>query len=176
LGYDVELKEVKPTSKDTSTYSYFKLNEEKTKEAGGVPQFEESPTEISVSSTTGATAYAIKTITPNGSYGGGVGVNTTAPKTATSKKSGSSGSSSKKETKKRKKASDEIERYHEVDKRLAVSSNELAKLNNKIKKAFDKDLVGLMREEIELLNDSLEDENLKLEEVKDNLDKDKAAL
>lgn len=169
MGYDVELKEVKPQSVDTSTYSYYELDEAATEKAGGVPQFKKSPTEISVTSTTGATAYAIETITPTGSYGGGVGVNTTAPKSSTSgKKSGgggSKGSSSK--AKKEKKVETKKDRYHDVNVRLKQIDEDLEDVGRKQEKLFGKDLIDALEEELNILEQQRDVLNEKLLIAKD---------
>ena len=126
MGYDVELEEVSPEKETTTEYSYYELDEAQTKKAGGVPQFKSTATTIPITSTSSATAYAIKTITPNGSYGGGVGVNTTAPKSATNVKS----------SKKKKKESITINEnpYRTVDSKLTQTENELVKLEKEREK------------------------------------------
>lgn len=175
MGYDVELKEVKPESKDTSTYSYYELDEEATEKAGGVPQFKKEPTEISVTSSSGATAYAIETITPTGSYGGGVGVTTTAPKSATkaANKSGGGGSKSKKDPKKSK---DEIERYHEIKEEM----DDLARATEKAAKAkdhaFGDDKVKAIEKEIAAIDKEIKAYDRLIAENEKYLKQDKVNL
>jgi hypothetical protein len=47
MGYDVEFDTGETTN--TQTYTYHKLDVEKTKEAGGMPQFEDAETVIEAS-------------------------------------------------------------------------------------------------------------------------------
>jgi hypothetical protein len=119
MGYDVELKEVSPETTTTSNYSYYELDEEKTAAAGGVPQFKKTATDIPVTTTAGATAYAIETITPNGSYGGDINVETEAPKTSRTLDDGGGGGSEKEPEKAEKLDRDDVvERYKETEDAL----------------------------------------------------------
>jgi hypothetical protein len=75
MGYDAEVEEKPVTTTTTRTVEYPVIDERT-----GYPTGEKKSMELT--ETTGTTAYAIKTITPNGSYGGDVNVETTAPETS----------------------------------------------------------------------------------------------
>ena len=157
MGYDVELEEVQAKDTPMSTYSWYPLDDAATAKAGGVPQFKSSPETISVSNTTQATAYAIKTITPNGSYGGGVGVKTTAPSTA---RKTSGGGSSKPKTAKAAKKSDTVERYKEINDSIEDLQHNLDISNKKADALWGEARFKEMRKGIEILKQ----ENKLLEE------------
>jgi hypothetical protein len=72
-------------------------------------------------------APTIETITPNGSYGGGVAVNTTAPSTSTPSGGGGKTSPAKKVKKTNK--SDVVDRYKEIDDALDDLSDALSDAN-----------------------------------------------
>ena len=154
MGYDVELKEISPEKEDISTYSYYELDEAATEKAGGVPQFKKTPTEIAVKSSSSATAYALESITPNGSYGGGTGVETTAPKSSTSGKS-KGGGGGKKSTPAEKvdytKKSDVVDRYKEIDDTLNDIEKSMSKVNKEADRMFGSARLKQMEKEKNLL-------------------------
>lgn len=156
MGYDVEVEEQPVESITQASYSYYELDEEKTEEAGGVPQFKKKPTPITVDRKESASALAIKSITPNGSYGGGIGVNTTAPKTSTAKansgkKGGGGGSAPKHNTKENKNRDDEIERYHDVTEALEDVAVRLDRVGKAKDRAFGAGKLKNIKSEIALL-------------------------
>lgn len=178
MGYDVELEEVKPKSQDVSKYSYYELDEAATEKAGGVPQFKKTPTEIPVTTEASATAYAVKTITPNGSYGGGTGVNTTAPKSATSDKGGGGGSKPKKTSDSRKNKSEMVDRYKEINDQLEETGRQMNKNTTLADGLWGEKRLAMLRKNIKLMKQERKelDEKLKLsrkylKEDKNNLKK-----
>jgi hypothetical protein len=80
---------------------------------------------------------AIETITPNGSYGGGIGVETTPPKSSTSAADSSGGNNDEPEAAEEEevsKKSDIVDRYHTVNRQL----EDMTKAMEKASKAADK--------------------------------------
>lgn len=157
MGYDVELQEVQAKDTPMQTYTWYPLDEEATEKAGGIPQFSDTPKTVSTSSTTEGTAYAVKTITPTGSYGGGVGVKTTAPKSSTaprtSKKSGGGGGGSKsKEPDKMDPLKDERDRYHDINNELKKLNTQFERQDRITSKLTGKDRIAALNKQIELLD------------------------
>ena len=189
-SYDVEVEEKPVNSTTQAEYSYYKLDPEATEKAGGVPQFSDSPTTITVDRTESATALAIKSITPNGSYGGGIGVNTSAPKSSTAKanNSGKGGKTKEPQKKQTKKASDEVERYHEVndaiddlDESMKDLNREFEKLSTRTDRAFGASKIKLMRQQreelrkqVDVIDDQIEAQKRLLAEEKKYLQQDKS--
>lgn len=127
MGYDVEFddnpQKVQEQVVDL-TYTYDFDHEGNPIKRYATPEYRKVETEID--------APTIKTITPNGSYGGNASVKTTAPKTATSgAKSGGGGSSKSK--KKEKKTINENP-YRTVDSKLKQAENDLVKLEREREK------------------------------------------
>lgn len=122
---------------------------------------------------------AIKSITPNGSYGGGIGTNTTAPKSASKGGSGGGGGGgggSERKKKDLKKASDEIERYHKIDKTIDSLSKQYDRLSAAKYKAFGTARLRLIERENALLQQQTEAEKARLEEVKKYYAEDRSAI
>ena len=181
MGYDVELQEVSPEKTTTTNYSYYQLDEAATEKAGGVPQFKSTPTNIPVTTTAGTTAYAIKTITPTGSYGGGIGVNTSAPKSAakapsSSGSSGGGGSSSPAKKQDITKKSDIVERYYEIDNAIQDLTESLDDASEASDRLFGKSKLASMDKEIQLLEKQTELLQKKRKEAIQYLALDQSAL
>lgn len=103
---------------------------------------------------TGTTAYAIKTITPNGSYGGGVGVNTTASKSSTAgRKDAKSGGGSKSKDKDKKTYEKEFDVYHDIQKAIDGVNDKLSSMDKLQSHLFGKQLAQSLREENGLLEE-----------------------
>lgn len=175
MGYDAEIEEKPVEANTTATYSYYKLDEAATKAAGGVPQFEDTATPIEVTRQESATALAVKTITPNGSYGGGIGVNTTAPEVArTPKKGGSSSSKASKVSMTKK--SDVVDRYKEIDDQLDDINDELSRTNKLTDRLFGAKRLQQMDKEISILNKQSKALEKKRKEAENYLKIDKQAV
>ena len=171
MGYDANIKEI--TVNDTVQREVeYPIIDERT----GYPTGEKGT--MTLTEVTGTTGYAIETITPNGTYGGGLGVSTEAPKEATSNKS--SGPKAKKavkaEEKQKKQVSDEAERYHEIKNELESVGRELDKVSKAKDRAFGKDKLKLMEQEAEVLKDQISLQEQYLKEIDANVTKDKNAL
>ena len=112
MGYDVEFtKEPKTVTETVWDYTYSNTYDDEgnltSRTVQGTPKVLEGNVEVPV----------IETITPNGSYGGGIGVNTTAPKSATSGANKGGGGSEPKKNKKTRK-DEVVERYKEINDQL----------------------------------------------------------
>ena len=168
MGYDAEIQEQEVTKTTKRTIEY-PLIDPRT----GYPSGEKGQMELS--ETTGTTGYAIKTITPNGSYGGGVGVATSAPKSVVEDVQGS-GSSKPAEEVERTKKTDVVDRYKEIDDTLDDISDEMAKANKQSDRLFGADRLKAIQKQNDLLlkqKKALED---KKKEAEENLAIDKKAL
>lgn len=168
MGYDAEIeeKEVQKTTKRTVEYP-------KIDPRTGYPTGEKGT--LDLLETVGTTAYAIKTITPNGSYGGGIGVNTTAPEVArTPKKSG--GSSSKASKVSMTKKSDVVDRYKEIDDQLDDINDELSRANKLTDRLFGAKRLQQMDKEISILNKQSKALEKKRKEAENYLKIDKQAV
>ncbi len=112
MGYDAEVEEKPVTTTTTRTVEYPVIDERT-----GYPTGEKKSMELT--ETTGTTAYAIKTITPNGSYGGDVNVETTAPETSRETlDEGGGGSGNEPEKVDEIDKDDVVERYKETEDAL----------------------------------------------------------
>lgn len=168
MGYDAEIeeKEVQKTTKRTVEYP-------KIDPRTGYPTGEKGT--LDLLETVGTTAYAIKTITPSGSYGGGIGVNTTAPEVArTPKKSG--GSSSKASKVSMTKKSDVVDRYKEIDDQLDDINDELNRTNKLTDRLFGAKRLQQMDKEISILNKQSKALEKKRKEAENYLKIDKQAV
>lgn len=130
MGYDIEFNEGENTKVSKYEVPNVKIDPESGIPIVGDPEVIEIETENVVAGT------SIKTITPTGSYGGGIGVKTTAPKSATAPKTEKKGSSSKKKTEKNKEAKDETDRYHEIKEALEDIGRELDRIGKKKDRAW----------------------------------------
>lgn len=126
--------------------------------------------------TVGTTAYAIKTITPSGSYGGGIGVNTTAPKVARTPKKKGGGSSSKASKVSMTKKSDVVDRYKEIDDQLDDINDELNRTNKLTDRLFGAKRLQQMDKEISILNKQSKALEKKRKEAENYLKIDKQAV
>lgn len=114
-------------------------------------------------------ALAIETITPNGSYGGGIGVETTPPKTsrpAPSKSGGGSTPSAPEKAEKRDPTakSDVVERYREINDAIDNVTDALTRAERATERLWGKDKLKAMREENKILE---EQRDLILEKAKE---------
>ena len=168
MGYNADIEE-KTVYKTTYKYvQYPKINP-----TTGYPTGEIGT--MRLAETVGTTAYAIKTITPNGSYGGGIGVNTTAPEVArTPKKSG--GSSSKASKVSMTKKSDVVDRYKEIDDQLDDINDELNRTNKLTDRLFGAKRLQQMDKEISILNKQSKALEKKRKEAENYLKIDKQAV
>lgn len=175
MGYDVEFDTGETTN--TQTYTYHKLDVEKTKEAGGMPQFEEEPTVIEASTQVAGTA--IKTITPNGNFGGNIDFSNAKYNGGSGGKSsgggggGGGGGSSQKD---KKKSSDEIERYHVVKKYLDNLSREYDNLSAAKDRAFGANRLRIMDQETAKLEEQMAAQKRYVDEIDSYYSQDRAAI
>ena len=102
----------------------------------------------------------IKTITPNGSYGGGIGVNTTAPKSATSGKSKGGGGSKKKSEKIDKKR----DAYKTINSQIKQTENDLVKLEKERERLSGGKLIQNLNKQLKNLEQQkkLQEEKLQI--------------
>lgn len=132
-------------------------------------------------------AFAIKTITPNGSYGGGIsqGVrskpsgSSTKPKTSGSKGGGGGGGSSsppKYNEEKHKNTSDEKERYHVIKNQLEDLTSQYENISNAKDKAFGATRLANLNKEISAQKKLTQANKEYLSEIEKYLAKDKAAV
>lgn len=173
MGYDVEFDTGETTN--TQTYTYHKLDVEKTKEAGGMPQFEEEPTVIEASTQVAGTA--IKTITPNGNFGGNIDFSNAKYNGGSGGKSsgggGGGGGSSQKD---KKKSSDEIERYHTIKKQLDNLSREYDNLSAAKDRAFGANRLRIMDQEAAKLEEQIAAQKRYIDEIDSYYSQDRAAI
>ena len=168
MGYDADIEE-KPVYKTTYKFVDYPKIDPRT----GYPTGDTGT--LMLKELVGTTAYAIKTITPNGSYGGGIGVNTTAPKAArTPKKSG--GSSSKASKVSMTKKSDVVDRYKEIDDQLDDINDELSRANKLTDRLFGAKRLQQMGKEISILNKQSKALEKKRKEAENYLKIDKQAV
>ena len=117
MGYDAEVEEI-TVPPDVHPWAVENpVLDTAATELAGVPVFKGKEVIEGENLNGGGTALAVKTITPNGSYGGGVGVNTTTPSGAT--KQGGGGSKPKKTTKTHQ--TKVVDRYKEINDALEDS-------------------------------------------------------
>lgn len=174
MGYDVEFDTGETTN--TQTYTYHKLDVEATKEAGGMPQFEDAETTITASTQVGGTA--IKTITPNGNFGGNIDFSNAKYNGGSGGKSsggggGGGGGSSQKD---KKKSSDEIERYHVVKKQLDNLSREYDNLSAAKDRAFGANRLRVMDQETAKLEEQIAAQKRYVDEIDSYYSQDRAAI
>lgn len=173
MGYDVEFDTGETTN--TQTYTYHKLDVEATKEAGGMPQFEDAETTITASTQVAGTA--IKTITPNGNFGGNIDFSNAKYNGGSGGKSsgggGGGGGSSQKD---KKKSSDEIERYHVVKKQLDNLSREYDNLSAAKDRAFGANRLRVMDQEVAKLEEQIAAQKRYVDEIDSYYSQDRAAI
>lgn len=174
MGYDVEFDTGETTN--TQTYTYHKLDVEKTKEAGGMPQFEDAETVIEASTQVAGTA--IKTITPNGNFGGNIDFSNAKYNGGSGGKSsggdgGGGGGGSQKD---QKKSSDEIERYHVVKKQLDNLSREYDNLSAAKDRAFGANRLRVMDQEAAKLEEQIAAQKRYVDEIDSYYSQDRAAI
>ena len=154
MGYDITLKPVKKQISETVwNHKYRNLYDEKGNPSGKVIE------KAWPSTFTGEVeALAIETITPNGSYGGGIGVETTPPKTSTVKpdSSGGGGSTSTPEEGEKTKKSDTVERYKEVTDILSKVGREMQKLADAEDELWGKDKLNNIQDQIDMIDEETE--------------------
>ena len=105
-------------------------------------------------------ATAVKVITPNGSYGGGVGVKTTA-------------TGIKKDT---RKLDEEIDRYHEINELLDDLNRQYDQISKAKDRAFGANKIALMDLEIAKTQELANAQKQYISEIQENLKIDKSAL
>ncbi len=174
MGYDVEFDTGETTN--TQTYTYHKLDVEKTKEAGGMPQFEDAETVIEASTQVAGTA--IKTITPNGNFGGNIDFSNAKYNGGSGGKSsggggGGGGGGSQKD---KKKSSDEIERYHTIKKQLDNLSREYDNLSTAKDRAFGANRLRVMDQEAAKLEEQIAAQKRYVNEIDSYYSQDRAAI
>lgn len=173
MGYDVEFDTGETTN--TQTYTYHKLDVEATKEAGGMPQFEDAETTITASTQVAGTA--IKTITPNGNFGGNIDFSNAKYNGGSGGKSsgggGGGGGSSQKD---KKKSSDEIERYHVVKKQLDNLSREYDNLSAAKDRAFGANRLRVIDQETVKLEEQIAAQKRYVDEIDSYYSQDRAAI
>ena len=178
MGYDVELEEVEAPPKETPWHIENPvLDEAKTKEAG-VPIFTGTETLTGTNTSGGGKALAVKTITPNGSFGGGVGVNTTAPKSATSgagKGGGGGGGSEPKKNKKTRK-DEVVERYKEVNDQIDDAQRKMKQAEKAAEGLWGPNRLKEMKKVREALKEELKLLKQKAAENAQYLEEDRAYL
>lgn len=173
MGYDVEFDTGETTN--TQTYTYHKLDVEATKEAGGMPQFEEEPTTITASTSVAGTA--IKTITPNGNFGGNIDLSNAKYNGGSGgKSSGGGGGGGGGSQKDKKKASDEIERYHTIKKQLDNLSREYDNLSAAKDRAFGANRLRVMDQEAAKLEEQIAAQKRYVDEIDSYYSQDRAAI
>lgn len=170
MGYDVVLKPVKQQVSETVwNHVYQNIYDEKGNPAGRVIQ------RAWPSTFTGEVdALAIETITPNGSYGGGIGVNTTPPRTSTpsSSSSGGGGGSTpeapdKMEKREKTNKSDVAERYREVEDAIDNVTDALTRAERATDRLWGKDKLDAMRQENKILAEQYKLLQQKAQEAED---------
>lgn len=173
MGYDVEFDTGETTN--TQTYTYHKLDVEKTKEAGGMPQFEDAETVIEASTQVAGTA--IKTITPNGNFGGNIDFSNAKYNGGSGgKSSGGGGGGGGGSQKDKKKSSDEIERYHTIKKQLDNLSREYDNLSTAKDRAFGANRLRVMDQEAAKLEEQIAAQKRYVDEIDSYYSQDRAAI
>ena len=169
MGYDVELEEATIDKESTYQYPNVKLDD------NGMPVIGD-PETIDITTHNKVGGVALKTITPNGSYGGGIGVNTTAPKTSTAKANSDKkgGSAPKHKTKENKNRDDEIERYHDVTEALEDVTTQLDMIGKAKDRAFGAGKLKNIKSEIALLQQENKLLQQQYDEASRYLEQDKA--
>lgn len=172
MGYDAEVEEITvPPDVHPWAIENPVLDEAATALAG-VPVFSGTETIEGENLNGGGTALAVKTITPNGSYGGGVGVNTTSPKSSTS--GGGGGSKPKKADKVKK--SDVVERYKEINDALKETAHLMNKTNAEAEGLWGKARFDKMRQGVELLKQENQQLKERMQWSKNYVDEDRISL
>ena len=172
MGYDAEVEEV-TVPPDVHPWAIENpILDEAATALAGVPVFSGTETIEGENLNGGGTALAVKTITPNGSYGGGVGVNTTTPSGATKQSSGGGNTSEPKTTHK----SDVVERYKEVNDSLENVADAIEDANREADKLWGPNRIkqmqkvqSEMKNEVKLLKQKKEEAEGYLEEDRQNL-------
>lgn len=172
MGYDVEFDTGETTN--TQTYTYHKLDVEATKEAGGMPQFEDAETTITASTQVAGTA--IKTITPNGNFGGNIDFSNAKYNGGSGGKSSGGGGGGGGSQKDKKKSSDEIERYHVVKKQLDNLSREYDNLSAAKDRAFGANRLRVIDQETAKLEEQIAAQKRYVDEIDSYYSQDRAAI
>ena len=160
MGYNAEVEEVKITTGTPHTVRWPIYDDPL--HPFKVTDWDEESWEDTVTTS----AFAVKTITPNGSYGGGIGVNTTS-----ASKPPSSSSS-----KKQKAKQDSSDRYKEVDDKLDDISETLTDINRELDQAYGTARVAAINKVIKAMEKENEVLEEKLQLAADFQATDKAAL
>ena len=158
MGYDVTFKKEPKTVTETVwdyTYSYEKDEEGNvlSRTVQGTPRVLEGEVEVPV----------IETITPNGSYGGGIGVQDTASKGSRGGGGGGGGGGGSKKAKTEKKSDAKADRYQNVNAHLDRLSGNLEKIANEQDRLAGKDAIENMEKQVELLEEQVKWHQKKLE-------------
>ena len=176
MGYDAEVEKVivPPEAHPWSVEN--PIFDPEASEKAGVPVFKGKEKLSGINYSGGGEALAVKTITPNGSYGGGVGVKTTAPKSSTSGKKSSGGGGGGSKPKKEDKVESKKDRYHDVNVKLKQLDEELEDIGRDQKKLFGADLLKALNKELDVLEKQRDVLNDKLELAKEERDELKKKL
>ena len=157
MGYNATFKNEPQTVSETVwDYSYDYTKDEDgnilTRVANAIPRVLTGTVDVPV----------IETITPNGSYGGGIGVQNTAPKSSRGGGGGGGGGGSKK-PKTEKKSEEKADRYQNVNAHLDRLSGNLEKVANEQDRLVGKDMLENMNEQLDILKQQVEWHQRKLE-------------
>lgn len=158
MGYDVEFSDNPQKVQEQVvdlTYNYDFDDEGNPIKRYATPEYRKVETEID--------APTIKTITPNGSYGGNTSVKTTAPKTATS--AAKSGGGSSKSKKKEKKTINENP-YRTVDSKLKQAENDLIELEREREKLSGGKILTNLNKQLSNIKQQVQLQKEKLEIAK----------
>ena len=166
MGYDAEIEEKKVDTTTTRDIEYPVIDERT-----GYPTGEKK--KMTLTEVTGTTAYAIKTITPTGSYGGGVGVNSTASSSA---RSGASGDSSPAEKVERTKKSDVVNRYEEIEDKLDDIRDAAEKAAGAMDRLYGADRIKAMKDQNKYLEEEVDALKEKRKQAEQYLKEDTEAL
>lgn len=145
MGYDAEIEE-KKVEKTTTRDIEYPVIDERT----GYPTGKKK--KMTLTEVTGTTAYAIKTITPNGSYGGGIGVNTSASSSSTNSGGGESSAAEKVEKTKR---SDVVNRYEEIEDKLDDVRDAADKAAGAMDRLYGANRIKAMKDQAKALKDEV---------------------
>lgn len=159
LGYNIEFNEAENIKKSSYEVPNVTIDPE-----SGIPIVGD-PEKIIIETENRVAGTAIKTITPTGSYGGGIGVNTTAPKSSTAPKTKKSGGGNSKPDK-MDSNKDKVDIYHDINMEIKSLSNEIEKLGKKENKLFGQQLIDNLNEQLGVLQAQTEAYKEKIELAK----------
>lgn len=151
MGYDVEFTNEPQTVSETVWEKHVTTKIEKDEDGNVIAKHDSVSGSPKVLTGT-VDVPTIKTITPNGNFGGGRSVNSTAPRSARSSGGGGGGGGGgSKKPKKEKPLETKKDRYHDVNIQLAQIDEELEDIGRDQEKLFGKDLINALNKELQLL-------------------------